>query len=136
MLVAIALLRGAVIGAAAAFFAGLLVDTATLGTLGVSSLLLTIVAYWVGRYGETTGRARTHAPLLSVVAATVAFTLGAFGLHVMLGDGVSARLVFFESLLPAVLLNTLAATPVFALTSRLLGREDGARAPRGVKLAG
>jgi len=136
VLVAIALLRGSVVGAASGFCAGLLVDTATLGTLGVTSLLLTVVAYWAGRYGETTGRGRRQAPLLSVAAATVVFALGAFGLHVMLGDDVSARLVFVDSLLPSVLLNLLVATPVFAACSRMLARREPVRAPRQAKLAG
>ena len=57
-LVAIALLRGSIYGATLGFFAGLLVDTANLATLGVTSLLLTIAGYWIGRYGETTGRDR------------------------------------------------------------------------------
>ena len=70
-LVSIALLRGAVTGAVAGFAAGLIVDVATLGTLGVTSLLLTLAGYWAGRYGETTGRSRAHAPLVATVAATV-----------------------------------------------------------------
>jgi rod shape-determining protein MreD len=41
-LLAIASLRGAVFGAVAGFLTGLLLDTATLGTLGVTSLLLTV----------------------------------------------------------------------------------------------
>jgi len=61
MLVSIALLRGSIVGALGGFFAGLLVDTATLGTLGLTSLVLTIAGYWIGRYGETTGRDRAHA---------------------------------------------------------------------------
>src|SRR5205814_894763 len=40
-LVALALLRGSVLGAAGGFFAGLVLDTANLETLGVTSLLLT-----------------------------------------------------------------------------------------------
>ena len=50
----------------AGFAAGLVVDTANLGTLGLTSLLLTLAGYWIGRYGETTGRDRFHAPFLSV----------------------------------------------------------------------
>ena len=65
-LVAVALLRGSVVGAAAGFWGGLAIDTANLATLGLTSLLLTLVGYWVGRYGETTGHERTHAPFLSV----------------------------------------------------------------------
>jgi rod shape-determining protein MreD len=41
-LVGVSLLRGSVLGSLGGFFAGLLVDTATLGQLGLTSLLLTI----------------------------------------------------------------------------------------------
>ena len=41
-LAAVSLLRGSVFGAGAGFFAGLIVDTATLATLGQTSFLLTI----------------------------------------------------------------------------------------------
>ena len=71
-LMSIAFLRGSIYGAAAGFVAGLLVDTANLATLGVTSLLLTIAGYWIGRYGETTGRDRVHAPFVSVAVATIA----------------------------------------------------------------
>ena len=72
-LVSVALLRGTIFGAVAGFGAGLVVDTATLQTLGVSSLLLTIAGYWIGRYGETTGRDRTHAPFVSVAVVTILY---------------------------------------------------------------
>ena len=54
VLVGIALLRGPLFGAVAGFWAGLLVDTMTLGTLGLTSLLLTVGGYWAGRFGEAT----------------------------------------------------------------------------------
>ena len=50
-LLGIALQRGAVAGAAAGFLGGLLLDIATLESLGVTSLLLTLVGYWAGRFG-------------------------------------------------------------------------------------
>ena len=53
VVVAVALLRGALTGATAGFLGGLIADTATLQMLGVTSLLLTVAGYWAGRYGET-----------------------------------------------------------------------------------
>ena len=43
---------------------GLLIDIANLGTLGFTSLLLTLAGFWTGRYGETTARDRFHAPFV------------------------------------------------------------------------
>jgi rod shape-determining protein MreD len=120
VLVAVALLRGSIYGAAAGFFAGLIVDTANLGTLGVTSLLLTIAGYWIGRYGETTGRDRGHAPYVSVAVATILVQFGALILHYLLGDPVSAKAVLIETLPPKVALNLLLTLPVYALTRRLL----------------
>jgi rod shape-determining protein MreD len=118
--VAVALLRGSVYGAAGGFAAGLLLDTATLATLGVSSLLLTLAGYWVGRFGETTGRDRSHAPFVSIAAVTVLFAVASLVLHFMLGSRPSARLVLVEALPPTVLLNLVLTAPVYALCRRLL----------------
>ena len=72
-IVCIALAAGAIPGAAAGFAGGLLVDIMTLGTLGLTSLVLTLAGYWAGRYGETTGRGRTHAPLPKIPRTVFAF---------------------------------------------------------------
>jgi rod shape-determining protein MreD len=135
-LVAIALLRGSIYGAAAGFAAGLLVDTANLGTLGVTSLLLTLAGYWIGRYGETTGRDRGHAPFVSVAVATVLVQFGALILHYMLGDSVSARRVLLEALPPKVVLNLLLTLPVYALTRRLLALASQPEGVTEVRLLG
>lgn len=133
VLVSVALLRGAVTGAISGFAAGLVVDVATLGTLGVSALLLTLVGYWSGRYGETSGRGRPYAPLLAVLAATVLYGVGAYLLDYMLGEAVSARTALWP-VLPALLLNTLLAYPVYALVRRLVGRGEPASRAREVEL--
>lgn len=119
-LVAVALLRGAIVGAAAGFFGGLLADTATLETLGLTSLVLTVAGYWIGRYGETSGRARSHAPLLPVIVVTALYALAALSLHFVLGDPVSARLALVEALPPGALLNAALTVPVYTLCRRLL----------------
>ena len=118
-LVSVALLRGAITGALAGFFAGILVDVATLQTLGLTSLVLTVAGYWIGRYGETTGRDRSHAPLLSVLVITVLYAPGVYALHFMLGEAVSFRLVL-ASLPATILFNLILTVPIYALCRRLL----------------
>jgi rod shape-determining protein MreD len=119
-LVAIALLQGSISGAVAGFAGGLLVDVATLGTLGVTSLLLSVAGYWAGRYGETTGRDRTHAPFLAVGVITVLALVGGFLIHFMLGAELSARRAFVEALPPAVVLDLVLCAPVYAVCRALL----------------
>jgi len=135
-LVALGLLRGAVTGAVAGFLGGLLVDVTTLDTLGVSALLYSLIGYWTGRYGETTGRGRGHAPLLAVLVATVGVAYAGYGLHFLIGDDVSARRALFDTLLPAIALNLLLGRPVFALCRSLLGRTAAPEAATEVRLFG
>jgi len=135
-LVMVALRRGAIFGAAAGFAAGLLYDMGTFGTLGFNALLYTLVGYWIGRYGETTGRDRSHAPLLSVAVVSVLFSIGALMLHFMLGENAPARAVLVDSLVPTVLLNLLIAFPVYAAIRRVLPPAEWAERATEVRLLG
>jgi rod shape-determining protein MreD len=135
-LVAVALLRGSIVGAAAGFFGGLLLDTATLGTLGFTSLLLTVIGYWVGRYGETTGRNRSHAPFVAVGVVTVLYAVGALTLHFVLGQPAPARAVLVESLFQDIALNLLLTIPVYGLVRRLLRPAERTERVEGVRLLG
>jgi rod shape-determining protein MreD len=132
-LTAVALLRGSVFGALAGFYAGFLLDAADLETLGLSSLLLTLAGYWIGRYGETTGRDRAHAPLLAIVVVTVLFSLGSLAMHYVLGDPVSARAGLVDALPTEIVLNLLLTIPVYTLCRRIFAR-PGARAAMEVEL--
>ena len=134
-LVAVALLRGSVVGAVGGFFAGLLVDTATLGTLGLTSLVLTLAGFWIGRYGETTGRDRAHAPYLSIAVVTVLYETGLLVVHFVLGESAPAGAVF-ASLVPAVLLNLVLTGPVYAVVRRLLRPQAPAELSAEVQLLG
>jgi rod shape-determining protein MreD len=136
VLVSVALLRGSIFGAVAGFWAGILLDTATLATLGVTALLLTIAGFWIGRYGETTARDRTHAPFTSVLVVTVAAVTGRLVLDYVLGESAPAGAAFAS--LPATLvLNLILTVPVYALARRLFPRqrEEGDRM-REVRLLG
>jgi rod shape-determining protein MreD len=134
-LVALSLLRGSVAGAAGGFFAGLLVDTASLGTLGLTSLVLTLAGYWIGRYGETTGRDRAHAPFLSIGVVTVLYGLGLLVLHFVLGESAPAGAVV-RSIGPAIVLNLILTAPVYAVVRRLLRPAEREELSAEVQLLG
>ena len=135
-IVVVAMLRGPVAGAAAGFWGGLVLDTADLGTLGVTSLLLTLAGYWVGRYGETTGRDRTHAPFLTVAVVTFLYLLGGLFLHFMLGDPAPARVVLLDTLFQGMFLNLVLTVPVYAIARRLLRPLERGERLQGMQLLG
>jgi rod shape-determining protein MreD len=129
----VALLRGALVGAIAGFSAGLLADTGVFGTLGFTALLLTLAGYWTGRYGETTGRDRGHAPILSIAVITILYQVAALVLRFMLGQNAPGGIIF-SGLLPTVILNLILTLPVYAFTRRLLRPREWT--PREVRLLG
>jgi rod shape-determining protein MreD len=120
-LVGLGLLRGPLFGACAGFWAGLIVDTMTLETLGLSSLLLTIAGYWAGRLGELTSdhqnqRARI---LIAVTLLTVGVEVGTLLVHLLLGDSAAVGTILGRVLLPTLALNLILAIPWYALCRRL-----------------
>lgn len=125
-LVAIALLRGPMVGAFAGFFGGLLIDIATLETLGMTSLLLTLAGYWTGRYGETTASGRRYAPYLAIAVMTFVYLLGALALRFMLAEPAPARVVLLETFFQSLALNLLLMWPVYGIVRRLLPRREPA----------
>jgi len=127
-LVAIALLRGALVGAVAGFFGGLLVDVAVLGTLGMTSLLLTLVGYWTGRYAETTAHGRRHEPYVAITVMTFLFLLGSLALRFLLAEPAPVRAVLLETFFQSLALNLLLMWPVYALVRRVLPQRE---TPRG-----
>lgn len=155
-LVSVALLRGAVVGAIAGFFAGLVIDTATFGQLGLTSLVLTVSGYWIGRYGETTGRAagrpsgqsplglgaaspsgrlRGHAPFLSVAVVTFLYAFGVLLVTFMLGERAPAG-AEMRSLLPTIVMNLVLTGPTYVLVRLLLRPRERADYATEVQLLG
>ena len=134
-LLSIALLRGSIFGAIAGFLIGLLLDTATLGTLGFTSLLLTFGGFWIGRYGETTARDRFHAPFVSVAVVTGLYLFGQLLLQFMLGEPAPAGPAA-GGLPGALLLNLLLTLPVYALIRRLFPPPELGDRVREVRLLG
>jgi cell shape-determining protein MreD len=81
--------------------------------------VLTLAGYWIGRYGETTGRDRAHAPFLSVAVVTVLYEIGLLVVHFVLGESAPAGAVV-RSLIPAIVLNLILTAPLYGLARRLL----------------
>ena len=125
VVVSLGLLRGSIPGALLGFVGGLVVDLATLGTLGVTSLVLTLGGFWAGRYGETTGHGRRFAPIIAVGSITL--LAGAFGyvLHYLLDEDVVARNALVTALIPAFVMNLILALPVHRLTRAVVGEGLG-----------
>lgn len=134
-LVAVALLRGSIFGAVAGFCAGFVVDVANLGTLGFTSLLLTVAGFWIGRYGETTARDRFHAPFVSVAVVTVLYAIAELLLSFVLGQPTPAGHVL-EGLPLGLFLNLLMTLPVYALVRRLFPPIQVGDRVREVRLLG
>jgi rod shape-determining protein MreD len=116
----VGLLGGSIAGAAMGFWVGLLVDTALLQTLGVSSLVLLAIGYGAGRLRELRDPAHALTPLAVGAAATAAAAIGFSMMQFMLGvDGpVSPRLIL--DIFETVVVNSLLALPVYALVRRVL----------------
>ena len=123
LLVAVSLSTGSIFGAFSGFWAGLVLDIAQLGTLGFTSLLLTLAGFWIGRYGETTGRGRPYAAPLSAFAITLLAAPANVALHFLLGQPVSAQAAF-ATLIPSAIVNGLLAFGLHPLLRRYLARAD------------
>jgi rod shape-determining protein MreD len=137
VVVALGLLRGSVPGAVLGFAGGVVVDLVTLGTLGVTSLILTLAGFWAGRYGETTGRDRRYAPVIAV--GTITVLAGAFGyvLYYLLDEEVVAAHALVTALAPAFVWNVVLALPTHRLVRAIVGEgEREELAPEVEVLAG
>lgn len=133
VVLAVGLLRGSVAGAGAGFAGGLLVDVMALSTLGVTSLLLTLVGYWAGRYGETTGRGRRYAPPLAAFALVLLVGVAGALLHFLLGDAVPAGAVLVP-LVPTAIFSALLVVPVRSVCRAVIGETVQLERAREVEL--
>ena len=132
-IVCVALAAGPIPGAAAGFAGGLLVDVMTLGTLGTTSIVLTLAGYWAGRYGETTGRGRRYAAPLAAFALSILAGFGAVALHFLRGEPVAARDALVTAV-PSAILAAVLALGVSRITGAIFEPPRGLERPRQVEL--
>ncbi|HWO80297.1 rod shape-determining protein MreD [Gaiella sp.] len=132
-IVCVALVAGSLPGAIAGFAGGLVVDVMTLGTLGTTSIVLTLAGYWAGRYGETTGRGRAYAPPLAAFAISLLAGIGGVALHFLIGQPVSAREALVVAV-PSAVLSALLALGVHRLCRAFLAVPDRLEGARQVEI--
>jgi rod shape-determining protein MreD len=120
LVMSVGLLCGSVPGAAFGFAVGLLVDTALLQTLGVTSLLLVVVGYGAGRLRELRDPAHGLTPMAVGAAAAAIATVGYAVMQFLLGADVPFSLLLLRAIFLTIVLDTLLALPVYALVRRVL----------------
>jgi rod shape-determining protein MreD len=113
LVVCIGLLGGAVIGAVCGFAVGLLLDSALLQTLGVSSLVFLAVGYLAGRYRESF---ELSSPLVPPALAAGLTLFGSFvfaAIQLMLGVDAPVSLLIIREMVLQTLLSFILAVPLY-----------------------
>lgn len=128
----VGLLCGSTLGAVTGFAVGLLVDLALVQTLGVTSLIFTVIGFWSGRLRELRDPQAALAPLLVGVAASAVSTVGYSLVEFLLGVNAPVSLELLRQIVLGVLVNAVVALPMWAVVRRLLepGMPDDPRRRR------
>ena len=116
----VGLLCGSMVGAVSGFAVGLLVDLALVQTLGVSSLIFTIIGYWSGRLRELRDPQAALTPLLVGAAAAAASMIGYSLIEFLLGVDAPVSLELVRQIVLGVVVDTIVALPMWAIVRRSL----------------
>jgi rod shape-determining protein MreD len=120
LVVFVGYLCGAEIGAVVGFGVGLLVDLALLQTLGISSLIFTVIGYGAGRFRELRDPQGALVPLLlGAIAAAVSMT-GYSLVEFMLGVDAPVSWDLLRQIVFGVLVDVVVAVPFWAIVRRVL----------------
>jgi rod shape-determining protein MreD len=116
----VGLLCGSTLGALTGFAVGLLVDLALVQTLGVSSLIFTLIGYWSGRLRELRDPQAALTPLLVGASASVVSLVGYSLIEFMLGVDAPVSLELLRQIVLGVVVNSIVALPLWAIVRRAL----------------
>jgi rod shape-determining protein MreD len=120
VVVSLGLLGGGMVGAVCGFAAGLLLDSALLQTLGVSSLVLLSAGYLAGRYREGAEISNSLIPPLLAGALTAGAAAGFAAIQLMLGVRTAVSLLVFREIFVQGLLAVVLTIPIYPLIRRAL----------------
>ena len=116
----VGLMCGSMMGAVTGFAVGLLVDLALVQTLGVNSLIFTLIGYWAGRLRELRDPQAALTPLLVGAAAAAASMIGYSLIEFLLGVDAPVSLELVRQIILGVLVNAVVALPMWAIVRRAL----------------
>ena len=119
----VGLLCGSLVGSVTGFAVGLLVDLALLQTLGLTSLVFTLIGYWAGRLRELRDPQAALTPLLVGAAAAATALVGYSLMEFLLGVDAPVSLDLLRQIVLGTFVDTIVALPMWAIVRRVL---DGA----------
>ena len=125
----VGLLCGSTLGAATGFAVGLLVDLALLQTLGLTSLVFTLVGYWAGRLRELRDPQAALTPLLVGAAAAGGALVGYSLMEFLLGVDAPVSLELLRQIVLGAVVDTIVALPMWAIVRRACRRPARGPAP-------
>jgi rod shape-determining protein MreD len=111
---------GSLAGAVAGFAIGLLVDLTLVQTLGLTSLIFTLVGYGAGRLRELRDPRAALTPLLVGAAAATTATVGYSVMEIALGVDAPVSFELLRQIVVGVVLDTIVALPIWAVVHRWL----------------
>jgi rod shape-determining protein MreD len=114
------LLCGSLLGAVGGFAVGLLVDLALLQTLGLTSLVFTLVGYWAGRLRELRDPQAALTPLLVGASASAVALIGYSTMEFLLGVDAPVSFDLLRQIVLGTVVNTIVAVPMWAIVRRVL----------------
>jgi rod shape-determining protein MreD len=111
---------GSVAGAVTGFGIGLLVDLTLVQTLGLTSLIFTVIGYGAGRLRELRDPQAALTPLLVGAAAAAASLVGYSLMEFLLGVDAPVSFELLRQIVVGVALDAVMAVPVWVLVRRWL----------------
>jgi rod shape-determining protein MreD len=114
------LLCGSTLGALTGFAVGLLVDLALVQTLGVTSLIFTVIGYWAGRLRELRDPQAASTPLLVGAAAAAISVVGYSLIEFLLSVDAPVSFELLRQIVLGVLVDIIVALPTWAIVRRCL----------------
>lgn len=116
----VGLMCGSTLGAVTGFAVGLLVDLMLVQTLGVTSLVFTVIGYWAGRLRELRDPQAALTPLLVGGAAAATALVGYSVIEFLLGVDAPVSFELLRQIVLGVVVDTLLALPLWLLVRRVL----------------